>query len=113
MRRRRGWIFTETIVAIGLITAIGSMMAISSARYHRSQQRLSDQQIATHRAEAALAAWQTNEPLPPETRIDIISRNASPLRWAKATAQYNGQTAELYGAAEAAHAAGPESAGEK
>jgi len=108
MRRRRGWIFIETIVSIGLIAAVGSMMAISSASYRRSQQRLSDQQIATHHAESALAAWQTNQPLPPGTRIDLIPQKDATLRWAKVTAQYNGQTVELFGAA-----AFRESAGDK
>lgn len=61
MRRRRGWVFVDVVMAMILISLIAMMLAVAAAWNRRALDHLSDSRAAARLAESALISLQSGQ----------------------------------------------------
>jgi type II secretory pathway pseudopilin PulG len=61
MRRRRGWVFMDVVMALILISLIAMMLAIAAGWNRRALDHLSDSRAAARLAESSLISLQSGQ----------------------------------------------------
>ena len=101
---RRGFFGTDAIVALLVVAALATALAVAANRYERTQQKLADAREATRLAEATLTALQSGAtpPPPPTGARVVVTKDPTPATvancaWATVAVTLNGRTTELTG----------------
>lgn len=110
MRRRRAWVFIDTLAAMVLMSLLMVMLSIAIGSFKKADARLADVRNASQLAEEALTCLQAGSPLPPplarKIEIERIDEPAPRMQapatrrtssWARVTARSNGRSASLVG----------------
>jgi hypothetical protein len=63
-QRRTGFIMTDLVIGLGLVTIVGLLLAGAVGRSGATEQRLADQRAAVRVAEHAMLNLQRHQPLP-------------------------------------------------
>ena len=100
MRRRRGIMVTDAVVALTIIAVLSTALVVAINRGHRATARLAAQRGATWAAEAALTQLQAGQS-PNMDGIEIerlaVPKAPAGFGWVRVKAQHDGRTATLIG----------------
>ncbi|HEX8325026.1 MAG TPA: hypothetical protein VF595_14070 [Tepidisphaeraceae bacterium] len=110
--RRRGYLFLDAIVALGLLTAVAMLLVTARSASTRVMRQTDDHRAAVRVAERVLINLAPANPAAPTTRptterasaevVDLPTTAPAGWKWVGVRASVNGRTGEVVGLVRAA-----------
>jgi len=103
MRRSRGWVFLEVLMAIVIVAILTAILGLAVVSHQRGLKHLADSRSATRLAESALISLQSGQSpsIPAGSNLAVHELPVSPdipgNVWIEVDATVNGRQASLVG----------------